>query len=87
MIGKATNDYDWVSATCDANELTVTVTLAEYISMLRRSFEDAVLIFQLRAQVREQPRIQHGADMLPRDDAQMRQLDAIVAHHTRLEDG
>ena len=53
MIGKATNDYDWVSATCDANELTVTVTLAEYISMLRRSFEDAVLIFQLRAQVRE----------------------------------
>lgn len=53
MIGKATNDYDCVSATCDAKELTVTVTLAEYRSLLRRSFEDAVLIAQLRAQVRE----------------------------------
>lgn len=52
MLTKNVSDYDWVSAKTDVEELTVTITLAEYRSLLRRTFEDGRLIADLRDQVR-----------------------------------
>lgn len=53
MLTKSSSDYDWASNMADAKELTVTITLAEYRSLIRRAVEKDYLIAELREQVRE----------------------------------